>query len=179
MQKRLHRFGPAAPDEPIVFGAAGPGAQPEAWLKFMQAQGMRRVCCLLPRSSVEMYGQTFGSDGLRPTAGHRVCLAPIGDFQVVDRGLLQDVILPFLLAADQAQEPVVVHCGGGIGRTGQVLVAWLIVGRGYAVSDAIATVQQQGRNPYEAAIAAPFFGRNPGAVRAALDALWAALVLKV
>jgi Dual specificity phosphatase, catalytic domain len=167
MQKRLHRFGPAAPDEPIVFGAAGPGAQPEAWLKLMQAQGMRRVCCLLPRSSVEMYGQTFGSG--------RVCLAPIADFQVVDRVLLENVILPFLQAADQAQEPVVVHCVGGIGRTGQVLVAWLIVGRGYGVRDAIATVKQQGRNPYEAAIAAPLFGRNPWAVRAELDALWQSL----
>jgi protein-tyrosine phosphatase len=167
MPKRLYRFGPAAPDEPIVFGAAGPGAQPEAWLKFMQGQGMRRVCCLVPRSSVEMYGQTFGAD--------RICLAPIGDFRVVDRAVLHDVILPFLQAADQAQEPVVVHCGGGIGRTGQVLVAWLIVGRGYAVNDAIAMVKQQGRNPYEAAIAAPFFGRNPWAVRAALDELWQSL----
>jgi hypothetical protein len=167
MQKRPDRFGPAAPDEPIVFGAAGPGAQPEAWLKFMQAQGMRRVCCLVPRSSSEMYGQTFGAD--------RVCLAPIADFRVVDRGVLQAVILPFLQAADQAQEPVVVHCGGGVGRTGQVLVAWLIVGRGYGVGDAIAAVKQQGRNPYEAAIAAPFFGRNPWAVRAELDALWQSL----
>jgi Dual specificity phosphatase, catalytic domain len=164
MQKRRDRFGPAAPDESIVFGAAGPGAQPEAWLKSMQTQGMRRVCCLVPRSSSEMYGQTFGAD--------RVCLAPIADFQVVDRALLQDVILPFLQAADQAQEPVVVHCGGGIGRTGQVLVAWLIVGRGYGVRDAIATVKQQGRNPYEAVIAAPFFGRNPGAVRAELFDVW-------
>jgi hypothetical protein len=59
MQKRRDRFGPAAPDESIVFGAAGPGAQPEAWLKSMQTQGMRRVCCLVPRSSSEMYGQTF------------------------------------------------------------------------------------------------------------------------
>jgi protein-tyrosine phosphatase len=175
MQKRLYRFGPAAPDEPIVFGAAGPGAQPEAWLKFMQAQGMRRVCCLVPRSSSEMYAQTFGADGLRPTEGHRVCLAPIADFRVVDRALWHDVILPFLQAANQAQEPVVVHCGGGVGRTGQVLVAWLIVGRGYGVSDAIAAVQQQGRNPYEAAIAAPFLGRNPWAVRAALDELWQSL----
>jgi protein tyrosine phosphatase (PTP) superfamily phosphohydrolase (DUF442 family) len=168
MRNRLYRFGPAAPDEPIVFGAGRPGAQPQDWLAFMQAQGMRRVCCLLPQSP-DIDATTFGPD--------RVCVAPIADFQVVDRALLQDVILPFLQAADQAQEPVVVHCGGGIGRTGQVLVAWLIVGRGYAVSEAIATVKQQGRDPYEAVMAAPFFGRNPWAVRAELDALWAALVV--
>jgi protein tyrosine phosphatase (PTP) superfamily phosphohydrolase (DUF442 family) len=167
MRNPRDRFGPATPDEPIVFGAAGPGAQPDDWLKFMQAQGMRRVCCLLPRSPVDRYVQTFGADW--------VCVAPIEDFRVVDRALLQDVILPFLQAADQAQEPVVVHCGGGIGRTGQVLVAWLIVGRGMTVRDAIAMVKQQGRNPYEAAIAAPFFGRNPGAVRAELDGLWVAI----
>jgi protein tyrosine phosphatase (PTP) superfamily phosphohydrolase (DUF442 family) len=167
MRKRFDRFGPAAPDEPIVFGAAGPGTQPEDWLRVMQAQGIRRVCCLLPQSP-DIYAATFGVD--------RVCMAPIADFQVVDWALLQDVILPFLKAADQSQEPVVVHCGGGIGRTGQVLVAWLIVGRGMAAADAIAVVKQQGRNPYEAAIAAPFFGRNPWVVRAKLDALWAALV---
>ncbi len=169
MRKRLYRFGPAAPEESIVFGAAGPVAQSQDWLRFMQAQGIQRVCCLVPRSP-DVYAATFGVD--------RVCVAPIADFRVVDRALLEDVILPFLQAADQAQEPVVVHCGGGIGRTGQVLVAWLIVGRGYGVRDAIATVKQQGRNPYEAAIAAPFFGRTPGAVRSALDALWAALGLK-
>jgi Dual specificity phosphatase, catalytic domain len=168
MGKRLYRFGPASPDESIVFGAAGPGAQPQDWLTSMQAQGMRRVCCLLPRQPVAMYVQTFGAD--------RVCVAPIGDFRVVDRAVLKNVILPFLQAADQAREPVVVHCGGGIGRTGQVLVAWLIVGRGYAVSDAIAAVKQQGRNPYEAVLAAPFFGRNPWAVRSQLDALWASLI---
>jgi hypothetical protein len=59
MPNSKSRFGPAAPDEPIVFGAAGPGAEPQDWLTFMQAQGMRRVCCLLPQSP-DIYASTFG-----------------------------------------------------------------------------------------------------------------------
>jgi hypothetical protein len=38
--------------------------------------------------------------------------------------------------ADQAAEKVAVHCSGGIGRTGQVLAAWLIHARGYTVEAA-------------------------------------------
>lgn len=40
-------------------------------------------------------------------------------------------ILPFLLEADKQSEKVVVHCSGGVGRTGLVLAAWLVyVGAG-------------------------------------------------
>jgi hypothetical protein len=54
-----------------------------------------------------------------------------------------------------------VHCSGGVGRTGHILAAWLVAGRGFTHQEAIATVQKTGRNPYEAIIAAPFKGRNP------------------
>lgn len=69
--------------------------------------------------------------------------------------------MPFLAVANQHQEKAVVHCSGGIGRTGHVLAAWLVAGRGFSSKAAIAAVKQTGRNPYEAVIAAPFKGRNP------------------
>ena len=79
--------------------------------------------------------------------------------------------VPFLAAADQLGEKVVVHCSGGIGRTGQVLAAWLVSGRGLSNSAAIAATRRTGRNPYEAAIAALVKGRNPWKVVGELNAL--------
>jgi protein-tyrosine phosphatase len=69
--------------------------------------------------------------------------------------------LPFLVEANQSNQKTVVHCSGGIGRTGQVLTAWLIAGHGFSIELAITTVKKTGRNPYEAVVAAPFKGRNP------------------
>ncbi|MEW6495955.1 MAG: protein phosphatase, partial [Cyanobacteriota bacterium] len=66
---------------------------------------------------------------------------------------------------------VVVHCSGGIGRTGHVLAAWLASARGFSNNAAIAAVRKTGRNPYEAAIAAVLRARNPFQIVAALDAL--------
>jgi protein-tyrosine phosphatase len=65
----------------------------------------------------------------------------------------------------------VVHCSGGIGRTGHVLAAWLVAGRGFSRHSAITAVKRRGRNPYEAVIAAPFKGRNPWKVAAELNRL--------
>jgi protein-tyrosine phosphatase len=169
----MYRFAPASEHEPIVFGSARPGysnEQVNEWIEFMQNHDIQRVCCLLPESQLtrysnllDVYRQTFGFD--------QVCWTPIEDFHFADGGILIHEILPFLVLANQRQEKVVVHCSGGIGRTGHVLAAWLVAGRGLSMQDAIAAVKQTGRNPYEAVIAAPFKGRNPWKVAAELNAL--------
>ncbi|MEK0178332.1 hypothetical protein [Microcoleus anatoxicus] len=51
----------------------------------------------------------------------------MADFELVDRDILLDRILPFLASANSRGERVVFHCAGGIGRTGQVLAAWLVI----------------------------------------------------
>ena len=48
------------------------------------------------------------------------------------------------------QELVIVHCSGGSGRTGHVLAAWLVGGRGYGIPEALGAVWEMGRNPWEA-----------------------------
>ncbi len=159
----MYRFAAASETELIVFGASRPGysiRQVQQWIEFMQTQGIQRVCCLLPETQLarysnllETYQQVFGTN--------RVCWAPLEDLQIADSKILTQIALPFLLAADRCQEMVVVHCSGGIGRTGQVLAAWLVRGRGLPGKVAIATVRKTGRNPYEAAIAALFKGQNP------------------
>lgn len=168
----MFKFAAASTEEPIVFGSARPGYSTEQvnqWLGFMQQQDIRRVCCLLAESQLvgyssnllDVYRKTFGDD--------RVCWTPIEDFHVVQAKVFTGQILPFLTEADQNREKVVVHCSGGIGRTGQILAAWLIAGRGFSPKAAIEAVRQTGRNPYEAAIAAPFKGRNPLKVAAELN----------
>jgi protein-tyrosine phosphatase len=168
----IYKFAPASENETIVFGAARPGyadEQVRLWIEFMQGQGIQRVCCLLPRSQMAacsdllgFYGEAFGAE--------RVCWAPLEDFEIADRATLMTQILPFLEAADGDGERVVVHCAGGIGRTGQVLAAWL-VRRGWSVGEAIAEVKRMGRNPQEAVVAALWRGQNPWRVARELNAL--------
>ncbi|NJL22929.1 MAG: protein phosphatase [Leptolyngbyaceae cyanobacterium SM1_3_5] len=163
----MYRFAPASSIDSTVFGASVFGAsrpgykisELQAWLTFMQAQRIRRVCCLLEARSIARYEldlqtayeQTFD----------RVCWSSIADFRIAQIDQLTETILPFLIEADRAGNRVLVHCGGGIGRTGQVLAAWLVVRHGFSNAEAIATVRKMNRNPYEAAIAASLLGRNP------------------
>jgi protein-tyrosine phosphatase len=169
----MYKFAAASENELIVFGSARPGysnKQVNKWIEFMQSQDIKQVCCLLLGSQLmhysnllDVYCQTFGVD--------KVCWAPIEDFHFVAPDLLIHQILPFLGTANQDNERVVVHCSGGIGRTGHVLASWLVAGRGLSHQAAIAAVRQTGKNPCEAIIAAPFKGRNPWSVAAELDQL--------
>jgi protein-tyrosine phosphatase len=152
-----HRFAPAAPDEDLVYGACCPGWHSvathgdalEDWVAFMQRRDVERVCCLLPgrqlddsESNLQRYRRAFGDDSVRH--------APVPDHHLVDRSTLTTEIIPFLEEAVVAEERVVVHCLAGIGRTGQVLAAWLAADRGYSPERAIATVKETGRLPTDA-----------------------------
>ncbi|NJK53008.1 MAG: protein phosphatase [Leptolyngbyaceae cyanobacterium SU_3_3] len=169
----MYRFAAASENEPIVFGSARPGyssKQVAEWIEFMLNHDIKRVCCLLSESQLtryanllDLYRQTFGLDHL--------CWAAIEDFHLATPEILIHQILPFLATANQNHEKVVVHCSGGVGRTGHVLAAWLVAGRGLSHKAAIAAVKQTGKNPYEAIIAAPFQGRNPWKVAAELNLL--------
>jgi protein-tyrosine phosphatase len=114
----------------------------------MDEQRICRVVCLLPPEQLayydkllERYAQRFGAD--------RVCWAPIADFHLATPAVLLDTILPFLAVADERQERAVVHCAGGIGRTGHVLAGWLVGFRGLSNEAAIAAVARNGRNARE------------------------------
>lgn len=151
-----HRFAPAAEDEDVVYGACCPGwhsAGPHEeamaqWVEFMREAGIERVCCLLTGRQLDDHDANIGRYRDAFGAG-KVCHAPVPDHRLADIGTLRGDILPFLDAADEADEPVVVHCLAGIGRTGHVLAAWLVHGRGYDPHDAIETVRVMGRDPME------------------------------
>jgi hypothetical protein len=138
----MYKFAAAWEKESIVFGACKPGyseRQVNDWIEFIQAQGIKRVCCLLDEKQLARYT----------------------DFQLCELEMLTNKILPFLAQAEQLEEKVVIHCSGGVGRTGQILTAWLVRYWGFSNGEAIALVKKTGRNPYEAAIYAAITGKNP------------------
>ncbi len=163
LTENTYKFAAACRREPIVFGASRPGHSNQQvldWIKFMKHQDIKRVCCLLTEQQLApysnllgIYQQEFGSQ--------QVCWAPVKDFHLCDVETLTQKILPFLITADKQNEKVVVHCSGGIGRSGHVLAAWLVSVRGFSNKDAIAAVKKTGRNPYEAAMASVFTLKNP------------------
>jgi len=140
----MHKFAAASENELIVFGAARPGygdAEIARWIDIMQGHNIKQVCCLLAQTQLIRYSELLGT--YRKIFGcDRVCWAPIADFELVEGDILIDRILPFLASANSKGERVVVHCSGGIGRTGQVVAAWLVSGRGFSDKQAIAAVKK-------------------------------------
>ncbi|WP_110984591.1 protein-tyrosine phosphatase family protein [Acaryochloris thomasi] len=170
----MYKFSAAINTERFVFGSAQPGytePQIEQWIEFMQDQNIQRVCCLLPTDQLSKYSTDL-LNTYRQTFEHRqVCWAPIKDFRYANPDVLIYQILPFLMIAKQKQEKVVIHCSGGIGRTGHILAAWLVAEHGFSSQSAISAIKQSGRNPHEAVVAAPLKGRSPRKVAAELDML--------
>ena len=152
------RFAPAAPDEQTVFGAERPGYSEESvasyavneWIDFMREHGIRRVCCLLPQAQLNFYKEDLLDSYAKSFGADNVCHVPVTDLHLVSASDLEAKILPFLRESEHRRLPVVVHCSGGSGRTGHVLAAWLSRERHLLPEDALATVRNTPRDPYEA-----------------------------
>ena len=160
MSKGPLGFGPASRSEAVVFGAQRPGypgtsvgrSEVDEWIRFMQDQGIKRVVCLLPQGQLRYYSSLPGGLlGLYKEAfgEERMHAADIEDYHLCELVKLKKV-LSFLSEADAKREKVIVHCSGGLGRTGHVLAAWLVHGRGFDPGAALNAVIAMGRDPKEA-----------------------------
>ena len=152
------KFAVARKAEATVYGAQCPGYPAQAvdatpvseWISFMQQNGVRQVCCLLPSKQLAYdrldllgtYREVFGESN--------VCHAAIEDDRLCAPATLEDNILPFLLQSDQARTAVVVHGSAGSGRTGHVLAAWIALHLGQSGDNALAAVASTGRDPWQA-----------------------------
>ena len=155
-----YNFGPANEGEQIVFGSERPGfdfhsvgaGEVSRWISFMRQNGIKRVCCLLPREQLDFYDVDLLEEYRHEFGPRNVCCAGIPDCHLCDAETLTGKILPFLRESDQKCEPVVVHCSGGSGRAGQILSAWLVHARGLSIDEALSQVRCPRRNPLEAII---------------------------
>ncbi|WP_369017253.1 dual specificity protein phosphatase family protein [Thermatribacter velox] len=154
-------FGPAREGEQMVFGAQRPGygsehvglEEVEGWVSFMKQQGIEGVCCLLSQEELDYYEINLLDLYCREFGKANVCWAPVGDCCICSLAEFKEKILPFLEGACTNNKKVVMHCSAGCGRTGHVLAAWLVHGRGLSKEEALEAVQSVGgvyRNPCEA-----------------------------
>jgi len=146
-----YAFAPAAPEEGVVYGACRPcydGGTVEDWIDFVRGQGIERVCCLLDDDHLGLYDDLLGT--YRAAFGDGDVLhVPVPDYDTVPPGAFHGELLPFLEESLAAGRPTVVHCSAGSGRTGHVLVGWLVCGHGRGLEEAIRTVRESGRQPLE------------------------------
>jgi len=137
---------PIAPGS-SVFGVCRPGhlgASLGTWCDRLDAAGVERVVCLLSepeakrRGLPEAYADRFST-----------VHAPIRDRHLPSEATLSTA-LDAIRGADRGGERCALHCNAGLGRTGVVAAAWLVVERGYGPAEAIETVEGAGRTPREA-----------------------------
>src|SRR5262249_2914971 len=134
------RFAPACASETMVFGAERPGYPCESvgpeevsdWIRYMKHNAIRRIGCLLPSCQLNYYAST--GPGLLKAYNEAfgpACLLhePVPDLHLCTAEQLAK-ILAFLDDSVSSKARVVVHCSGGIGRTGHVLAGWVIHSRG-------------------------------------------------
>jgi protein-tyrosine phosphatase len=157
-------FGPAYEFEEIVFGAERPGInnlnvegqQVEEWINFMKSKGIKRVVCLLDEQHLRYYKSLPSGligEYVKSFGENNILHAPIDDFHLVDE-LTLGSILSFLDTSKSRNEPVVIHCAAGIGRTGHILAAWLAHSDRTRSDDwvlnAVKSMPSTDRNPNEA-----------------------------
>jgi protein-tyrosine phosphatase len=153
-------FGAPTTAEENVFGAQRPGYPGkfvqrqvvDEWISYMKKQGISHIVCLLNKEELDLYSTLAGgllgiyADSFGPD---NVLWAPTPDRQLCTAEAVKH-ILYFVHESVRKNEKTVVHCSAGIGRTGQVLAAWLVYFHNVTERKAVKMVEQLNRSPMEA-----------------------------
>jgi protein-tyrosine phosphatase/nicotinamidase-related amidase/aminoglycoside phosphotransferase (APT) family kinase protein len=123
----------------ICPGRRDRGRDLTADLEVLSAQGTKRLVCLLTDEELEWAGAKDIAAGAK-TRGIEFRLVPVRDQSAPG---LEDAraLVAWILAAVDAGDTVVLHCMGGLGRTGTV-AACALTSRGLSAEQAIATVRK-------------------------------------
>lgn len=141
----------------LVYSSSRPGypsqnvdcAAVESWVTGVRRSGIQRVCCLLTERELGYYRLDLLSCYRRAFGTPRVLQAPIQDCCLAPRQVVRD-IMRFLDRAAAFSEKTVVHCAAGLGRTGQILAAWLVHHDGLDPQNALRELEARGYAPREA-----------------------------
>lgn len=107
-------------------------------LTLLRDEGIDAVVCLVPLAELERYGVADLLDAYR-AAGLELLHLPLLDQQGASQPILRDAAA-WLDARVAAGRSVLVHCVGGLGRSGMVAAAWLR-SRGATSDEALAIVR--------------------------------------
>lgn len=117
------------------------------FVKIMKERNIKMVIVLLTdKEMIEWYGQSL--PGFYRKHGLRVVHFPIRDFSVPD-SLESFDNLEEKLSQEITNNDVLVHCAGGLGRTGMV-IAGLAIHRGRSAEEAIQLVRRMREGSVEA-----------------------------
>ncbi|MEA2105039.1 MAG: dual specificity protein phosphatase family protein [Candidatus Cloacimonadota bacterium] len=140
--------------EKFIFGASKPDPLSKdgvaEWIDFMKSKNIERICVLLQSSELDSYPNDILTIYESKFGTENVLHAPIPDLHFADKNLLITKIYPFLMNSKKEKKKVVIHCAGGIGRTGHVLAGWLMLEYQMSLTEAIQEIKKIGRNPLEA-----------------------------
>ena len=103
---------PSTPRGPLV-----PAPVVEQWCVDMKAKGIKRVLTLLNESELSFYAEPLQSTFAKYFA--EVVTLPQNSSATLH------AVLDAMKAAEDCNEPIVVHCSTGQGRTGTILALWL------------------------------------------------------
>lgn len=132
--------GPGRVGLTILPGRKDHGRDLEEDLTTLQARGITRIVCLITPAEFSEYGVTGLKEGYQ-RHGFQVRYFPILDQRApIARETLE--LLAWVDRAFQAGESVLIHCVGGLGRSGLVAAAYLKIHHGFPADDAIARVRE-------------------------------------
>jgi protein-tyrosine phosphatase len=147
-------FSPPTIREKYIFGACKPNPFTKngvsEWVDFMKSKNIERVCVLLQSSELDSFTDDLMNIYKNKFGTENILHAPIPDLHFASKDLLIKTIYPFLMESQKRKRKTVVHCAGGIGRTGHVLAGWLMLEYEMSLTNAIQEIKNSGRNPLEA-----------------------------
>ncbi|HLT37870.1 MAG TPA: dual specificity protein phosphatase family protein, partial [Enhygromyxa sp.] len=107
-------------------------------LATLREQGVAAVVCLVPAEELERYGVAGLCEGYR-AAGFDLLPLPLLDQKGASASTLKEAAA-WIEARVAAGETVLIHCVGGLGRSGMIAAGWLR-SRGISADEALAIVR--------------------------------------